>query len=208
MKYMPERKRICTLGLKMWEMGWVAANDGNISVQCDKDRYLITPAGVSKGELTPDMILLIDGDGEKLDEGSPWEPSSETALHLMCYKSRPGVGGVCHSHAPFATAYACCRKEIDAAILGEAVMTHGSVPCAPYAPTGSKELPRAVEPYIMGGHDAVLMANHGLVTVGRRVEDAFATMERVEHTARISLYAAQLGGGVPLTTGEQAELKK
>ena len=93
MKYMPERKLICALGRKLWERGWVAANDGNLSMKCDKDRYLVTPAGVSKGEMTPDMILLIDGRGEKLDDGCPWEASSETGLHLMCYDSRPGIGG-------------------------------------------------------------------------------------------------------------------
>lgn len=207
MKYMQERKRICALGRKMWEKGWVAANDGNLSMKCDKDRYLVTPTGVSKGELTPDMILLVDGRGEKLDEGSPWEPSSETGLHLMCYAARPGIGGVCHSHAPAATAYACCRRPLEADILGEAVMTHGTVPCAPYARTGSAELPKAVEPYILT-HDAVLLANHGLVTVGRKLEEAYATMERVEHTAQVCLYAAQLGGGVPLSAEEQAQLRK
>lgn len=206
MKYMPERKLICALGRKLWERGWVAANDGNLSMKCDKDRYLVTPAGVSKGEMTPDMILLIDGRGEKLDDGCPWEASSETGLHLMCYDSRPGIGGVCHSHAPAATAFACCRRGLDPSILGEAVMTHGEVPCAPYARTGTGELARAAQPYVMT-HDAVLLANHGVITVGRSLEAAYHTMERVEHTALISLYAGALGGGVPLGKEEQAELR-
>jgi len=205
-KYMPERKLICALGKKMWEKGWVAANDGNLSMRCDKNRFLVTPTGVSKGEMTPDMILLVDGKGEKLDEGSPWEISTETGLHLMCYRVRPDISAVCHSHAPTATAFACCRKDLDASLLGEAVMTHGTVPCAPYARTGSSKLPRAVEPFIKE-HDAVLMANHGLVTVGKSLNEAFAAMERVEHTAKINLAVAQLGGGVPLTEEEQAELK-
>ena len=206
MKYMPERKRLCAIGHKMWEKGWVAANDGNISMRCDKDRFLITPSGVSKGELTPDMILLVDGDGEKLDDGSPWEVSSEAGLHLMCYRRRPEVNGVCHSHSPAATAYACCRQELDASLLGEAVMTHGNVPCAPYARTGSEKLPLVVEPLIRK-HDAVLLANHGLVTVGKTLESAYATMERVEHTAKVSIYVRQLGGGVALSEEEQADLK-
>jgi len=149
---------------------------------------------------------LVDGKGEKLDEGSPWEISTETGLHLMCYRVRPDISAVCHSHAPTATAFACCRKDLDASLLGEAVMTHGTVPCAPYARTGSSKLPRAVEPFIKE-HDAVLMANHGLVTVGKSLNEAFAAMERVEHTAKINLAVAQLGGGVPLTEEEQAELK-
>ena len=150
-------------------------------------------------------ILLVDGDGVKLDEGSPWEASSESGLHLMCYRRRPEVNGVCHSHSPAASAYACCRRELDASLLGEAVMTHGNVPCASYARTGSEKLPLVVEPLIRK-HDAVLLANHGLVTVGKSLESAYATMERVEHTAKVNIYVAQLGGGVPLSEEEQADL--
>lgn len=207
MKYMVERKKLCAIGRKLWERGMVSANDGNLSLRCDRDRYLITPAGVSKGELTPDMILLVDGTGEKLDEGCPWEPTSELALHLMCYESRPGVGAVCHTHAPAATAFACCRRPIPGDVLSEAAMSHGEVPCAPYAKTGTKELVKAVEPYVVG-HEAVLLANHGVLTTGRTLEEAYATMERVEHTAKISLYTAQLGGGAPLSAEEKKELKK
>lgn len=205
MKYMPERKLICSLGRKLWEKGWVAANDGNLSLRCDKDRFLVTPTGVSKGDLTYDMILLVDGDGEKLDDGSPWEISSETGLHLMCYRTRPDVGGVCHAHSPAATAFACRRTGIDTTLLSEALMTCGAIPCAPYARTGTPALANAVAPLIKK-HNAVLLANHGVVTVGKTLSDAYFTMERVEHTALIDLYASQLGGGHPLTAEEQDEL--
>lgn len=203
MKYMPERKLICTLGRKLWEKGWAAGNDGNLSIRCDRDRFLITPAGVSKGEMTYDMILLVDSDGEKLDDGSPWEASSELSLHLMCYQTRPDVGGVCHTHAPAATAFACCRKELSAPFLSEAVLTGGTVPCAPYARTGTAALANAAQPYLKK-HNAVLLANHGVLTVGKTLTDAYYAMERTEHTALISLYAAQLGGGVPLS-GEELD---
>lgn len=205
MKYVPERKLICSLGRKLWEKGWVAANDGNLSLRCDKDRFLVTPTGVSKGDLTYDMILLVDGDGEKLDDGSPWEISSETGLHLMCYRTRPDVGGVCHAHSPAATAFACRRTGIDTTLLSEALMTCGAIPCAPYARTGTPALANAVAPLIKK-HNAVLLANHGVVTVGKTLSDAYFTMERVEHTALIDLYASQLGGGHPLTAEEQDEL--
>ncbi len=206
MKYMPERKLLCELGRKLWEKGWVAANDGNLSLRAEPDRYLVTPTGVSKGELTPDMLVLVDGAGVKLDDGCPWEISSETGLHLMCYVARPDVGGVCHTHAPAATAYACCRRALSAPFLGEACMTLGTVPCAPYARTGSADLPKAVRPYL-ADHDAVLLANHGVLTVGRTLKDAYYAMERVEHTARVALYTAQLGTPVDLPAEEQAALR-
>lgn len=207
MKYMQERRKLCEMGRKLWERGMVSANDGNLSLRCDKDRYLITPAGVSKGAMTPDMMILVNGAGEPLDEGCPWEPSSELGLHLMCYDSRPGVGGVCHTHAPAATAFACCRRPLEADCLSEAVMSHGAVPCAPYGKTGTPALVKAAAPYV-ATHDAVLLANHGVLTLGRTLEEAYATMERVEHTAKISLYLAQLGGGVPLSAEEKQELRK
>lgn len=205
MKYMPERKLICALGRKLWEKGWAAGNDGNLSLRCDRDRILITPTGVSKGELSYDMILLVDADGEKLDEGSPWDVTSEISMHLSCYKVRPDVGGVCHAHSPAATAYACCRKDLNAFCLSEAVLSGGVVPCVPYATTGTPALARAVEPYIQK-HNGVLLANHGALTVGKTLTEAYYAMERLEHTALISFYTAQLGGGVPLNDREQREL--
>lgn len=205
MKYMPERKLICALGRKLWEKGWVAGNDGNLSLRCDRDRFLITPTGVSKGDLTYDMILLIDGEGEKLDDGSPWEVTSELGMHLMCYGARPDIKGVCHAHSPAATAFACCRRGLDTTILSEAGMSLGQVPCAPYARTGTPALAAALA--LIQKHDAVLLANHGAVTVGKSLTDAYLAMERVEHTALIDLYIAQLGGGIPLTEEERRELR-
>lgn len=207
MKYMPERRLICELGKKMWEKGWVAANDGNLSMKAGPDRFLVTPTGVSKGAMTPDMILLVDGQGEKLDEGNPWETSSELGLHLMCYEAKAGVGGVCHAHSPAATAFACARKPLQADCLGEAVMVLGAVPCTTYARTGSSELPKAVRPHILA-NDAVLIANHGAVTLGRTLEEAYYAMERLEHTALVSLYTGLLGGGVPLSPEEQKDLRR
>lgn len=206
MKYMPERKLICSLGRKLWEKGWVAANDGNLSLRCDRDRFLITPAGVSKGDVSYDMVLLVDGQGQKLDEGSPWEPSSETGLHLMCYQSRPEVNGVCHTHSPAATAFACCRRELDTGMLSEAAMAYGTIPCAPFAPTGTPALSQAVRPYV-AGHDAVLLANHGALTLGKSLTDAFYVMEQLEHIALINLYVSHLGGGHPLSAEELALLR-
>lgn len=206
MKFMQERRLICSLGKKLWEKGWVAGNDGNLSLRCDKNRFLITPSGVSKGDMTPDMILLVDEKGEKLDDGSPWEVSSEMALHLMCYQTRPDIGGICHAHSPAATAFACCRRELDTTTLSEAALACRTIPCAPYARTGTPALAQAAQPLIRE-HDAILLANHGALTMGKNLTAAYYAMERVEHTALIGLYVSQLGGGHPLSPEELKELR-
>ncbi len=193
MKFMPERRLLCELGKRLWEKGFTPANDGNLSMRAGPDRILITPAGVSKSLLSPDMIVLVDGQGEPLDDGSPWSASSEINLHLMCYNARPGIGAVCHAHPPAATAYAAVGKALPHELLDEARTLLGPVPCASYAPAGSEELARAAQPHILAGK-AVLLANHGALTVGKDLHEAWATMERLEHTALVGLYAGLLGG--------------
>lgn len=206
MKYMPERRLFCELGRRMWEKGWVAANDGNLSMRVESGQLLVTPAGVSKGFMTPDMILLLDTSGEPLDLGSPWVPSSELLLHLRCYKLRGEINGVCHAHPPYATAFACARLPIDVPILGETLMSLGPVPCAPYARTGTQALALVAAP-LLAKYNGVLLANHGAVTLGSGLEAAYLRMETLEHTARIHLNTRLLGGGISLTSEEAAELR-
>lgn len=208
MDYETQRRLICELGRRMWEKGWVASNDGNLSRRLGEGLFLITPSGVSKGALTPDMLLVVDAEGRCV-AGNPasFRPSSETRLHLECYRRRSGVGGVCHAHSPAATAFACARQGLTQPILGEAVMVLGEVPCAPYGRTGTDELPKAVGP-LLESHDAVLLANHGALTMGSDLESAYYRMETLEHTAQVYLNARILGGGVPLTGEQTAELRR
>ena len=208
MDYETQRRLICELGRRMWDKGWVAANDGNLSRRLGEGLFLVTPAGVSKGFLTPDMLLVVDAEG-RCAGGNPssFRPSSETPLHLECYRRRSDVGGVCHAHPPAATAFACARLGLDAPILGETVMALGTVPCAPYGRTGTQELPRNAGP-LLEGHDAVLLANHGALTVGKDLEEAYYRLEILEHTAQIHLNVRALGGGVPLSRDEIDELRR
>ncbi len=207
MKFMPERKLMCEIGRRMWQRGWVAAADGNLSIKVSEDRLLVTPSGVSKGFMTPDMMVLTDRGGMPLDEGSPWRPSSELQLHLECYAQRPEIRGVCHAHPPCGTAFACAHRPLDTPILSEMVLTMGEVPCVPYARTGTEQLAEAVSPFVKG-HNGVLLANHGAVTWGKDLEKAYAFMETLEHTAAIHLRTALLGGGISLPPEEVAALKK
>lgn len=207
MDYETQRRLICALGHRLWEKGWVAANDGNLSRRLGEGLFLVTPAGVSKGFLDPQMLPVVDSEGRVVEPAPGYYPSSETPLHMECYRRRPDVNGVCHAHPPAATAFACARLPIERPILGEVLMSLGTIPCAPYARTGSLDLPAAVGP-LLRSHDAILLANHGVLTVGMDLEQAHWRMETVEHTAQIHLNARMLGGGVPLTEQEAAELGK
>ena len=106
MDYETQRRLICALGRRMWEKGWVAANDGNLSRRLGEGLFLVTPAGVSKGFLSPEMLLVVDREGTVVAGAPGFRPSSETPLHLECYRRRSDVHGVCHAHPPAATAFA------------------------------------------------------------------------------------------------------
>lgn len=205
MTYEAERTLICTVGRLLYDRGYVAANDGNLSVKAAPDRLLVTPSGVSKGRLTPDMLLVTDLEGRVL-EGNR-HPSSETKMHLAVYRKRPDVGAVVHAHPTVSTAFAVCRRGMETPYLSELVTGLGTVPCTPsFAMLSTDEVPRSVEPYL-ADHCAVLLANHGVLTWGGDLWEAFDRMETVEHTAKILLNAQLLGDPVALTEEETARLR-
>lgn len=208
MDYETTRLQMCELGRRMWQRGWVAANDGNLSRRLGENLFMVTPAGVSKGFLTTEMLLVVDGEGRlvKSSGSASFLPSSETGLHLECYRQRKDVGAVVHAHPPVATAFACARQGLTEPILGESVMTLGEVPCAPYGRTGTRELVNACAP-LMGEHEAFLLANHGAVAMGADLQTAYWRMETLEHTAAITLNVHMLGGGVKLNSAQVAALK-
>ncbi len=185
------KKEICEVGHKIYAKGFVAANDGNISVKVNDNEFYCTPTGVSKGVLTPDMIIRIDGQGRKLE--GKLNPSSEIKMHLRVYRDRPDVNAVVHAHPPVATAFTVAGIPLDQYILPEAVLTIGSVPTCEYGTPSTMEIPDSLEPYIQD-HDAFLLKNHGALTVGCTLTKAFFTMEEVEFNAKICKYARELGG--------------
>lgn len=204
MTYEAERALMCAVGKLLYDRGYVAANDGNLSMKTAPDRLLVTPSGVSKGRLTPDMLLVTDLEGNVL-EGNR-HPSSETKMHLAVYQGRPDVGAVVHAHPPVSTAFAVCRRGMETPYLSELVTGLGAVPCTPsFAMLSTDQVPRSVEPYL-ADHCAVLLANHGALTWGEDLWEAFDRMETVEHTAKILLNARLLGDPVALTQEETAEL--
>ena len=157
------KKEICEIGRRIYEKGFVAANDGNISVKVGPNEYYCTPTGVSKGYMTPDMIIKIDGEGRKIE--GKLNPSSEIKMHLRVYQERPDVNAVVHAHPPTATAFAVVNKPLDKFILPEAILTVGTVPVCAYGTPSTMEIPDSLAPYIQN-HDAFLLQNHGALTVG------------------------------------------
>ena len=186
------KKEICDIGKRIYDHGFVAANDGNISVKVGPNEYYCTPTGVSKGFMTPDMIIKIDGQGNKID--GKLNPSSEIKMHMRVYQERPDVNAVVHAHPPVATAFTVAGVELDQYILPEAILTIGHVPTCDYGMPSTMEIPESLMPYIQK-HDAFLLKNHGALTVGNTLQRACFTMEEVEFNAKINLYARQIGVG-------------
>ncbi len=186
-------EQICDICHKMWQLGWVAANDGNVSVRLPDGTFLATPTGISKSFITPDLLVHIDREGNILDGAEGMRPSSEIRMHLRCYEEREDVCGVLHAHPPAATGYAVANVALDEYSMIETVIALGSVPVTPYGTPSTYEVPEAIAPYL-GRHDALLLQNHGALTVGADLLTAYYRMETLELFAKISLNAHLLGG--------------
>ena len=198
LSYMELREQICDVCHKMWQKGWVAANDGNVSVKLEDGTFLATPTGMSKSFITPEKLVHIDMEGNILEAEEGCRPSSEIKMHLRCYREREDVGAVLHAHPPVATGFAVANKPLDEYSMIETVIALGSVPVTPYGTPSTYEVPEAIAPYL-GEHDAVLLQNHGALTVGADVITAYYRMETLELFAQISLNAHMLGGAKEIT---------
>lgn len=205
MTLLQEKRKMCEIGKRMYERGFVAANDGNISIRSESGELLITPTGVSKGFMKPEMIVRIDEKGNKLDKNS-MEPSSETKVHLKVYQENKKNGAVVHAHPPHATAFAVAGKSLDKKILPEAIISLGVVPVAKYATPSTDELPESIEKFI-DDYNAVLLENHGALTWGEDLKQAYFRMETVEFYARIMMLTENLSER-ELSDSEMARLKQ
>lgn len=193
MDYTEIRNQICDVCHKMWQLGWVAANDGNVTVKLEDGTFLATPTGVSKSFITPEMLVHIDENGNVLDGSPGFRPSSEIKMHLRCYREREDAGAVVHAHPPTATGFAVAHVDMDRYTMVETVIAIGSVPVTPYGTPSTNEIPDAIAPYLKE-HDVLLLANHGALTVGADLITAYYRMETLELYAKISLTAHLLGG--------------
>jgi L-fuculose-phosphate aldolase len=185
------RHDIVEIGRLVYQKGWVASNDGNITVRLGADRVLATPTGVSKGMMHPDDLIVIDLHGTKISGQK--ECTSEIAMHLKIYELRPDVQSVLHAHPPVTTGFATAGRPLNLALLPEVVIGLGCVPLAGYGLPGTPALTEPLLPFIPK-YDAIMLGNHGAVSYGEDAYQAFFRMETVEHFARITLVAELLGG--------------
>lgn len=197
------REMICEVGRRLYQKDYIASNDGNITARLDEDVIIATPTGVSKGDLTPDMLCKVNMQGEQVE--GYLRASSEVRMHLHCYQKRPDVHGAVHAHPPKSTGYALAGIPLDQLSLPETIVSFGCIPLAPYVVPGGDELPKSIDGLIETC-DAILLANHGAVTVGADPLSAYYKMETLEHTAHITWVAHTLGGVKEMTEAEAAEL--
>ena len=175
------KKQILDIGRRIYNRGMVAANDGNISVKLNDNEFLCTPTGVSKGFMTMDMICKVDAEGKVISANGPYRPSSEIKMHMRVY------------------------KPLTQPIMPEAVISLGCVPIAPYGTPSTMEIPDAVEPYLEH-FDAVLLENHGALSFGDSLMNAYFKMESLEFYAKLLMFAKQLGGPKELSDAQVQRL--
>lgn len=176
---------------RVYAKGWVANHDGNATVLLDDGEILATPTAFSKGDVTTASLLVVDSSGQRISGTT--RPFSEINLHLEAYRRREDVRAVLHAHPPYATALACAGRALGRPVIAEAVVSLGDdVPLAPYAPPGPKAA-AAVAPHLVRAN-TMLLQNHGVLTVGTDIMQAFLRMELVEHLARIVTLTEAIGG--------------
>jgi L-fuculose-phosphate aldolase len=193
---------ICEIGKRMYRRGFVAANDGNISIKVGEDKILSTPTGVSKGYMTEDMISEVDSKGKW--NGVGLEPTSELKMHIKVYEENKNVGSVVHAHPPIATSFSIAGIELTKPILIENILILGPIHIAPYAKPGTDEVPKSIEPYCKK-YNGVLLANHGALTWGKDIEEAYYRLESMEHYAKILMYTTKILKSDSQLTEEQIE---
>ncbi|QQK09012.1 class II aldolase/adducin family protein [Miniphocaeibacter halophilus] len=194
MKEQEIKKFICEIGKRVWERNMVAANDGNFSVKLENGDILCTPTGVSKGFMTPDMICKINSSGELLESDKIHKPSSEIKMHLRVYKRRSDVKAVVHAHPMYATSHAISGVPLNKQIIPESTILLGEVPLAKYGLPSTNEIPNSIEPFL-DDYDAVLLENHGALTWGTSLNDAYFKLEGLEFYAQLNFVSSILGNG-------------
>lgn len=188
---MSSKQKLIEVCRKIYDKGFVSAYDGNVSIVTGQNTFLITRSAVCKGDVTSEDILEIDSSGKIINGNG--KISTEYKIHLFAYSRRPEVNAVIHCHPVYATAFASIGEGLIGNYFPEVILTLGKVPLCKYASPSTDELPLSMEPYINYAW-AFLLQNHGAVTLGKNLTDAYNKMEKLEHTAKI-LFAAKLLGG-------------
>jgi L-fuculose-phosphate aldolase len=202
------RELISRVGRLMYGQGYVDGTAGNISARLDDDRILVSPSGLATGFLEPEQLIVVNLEGERVDEPSAananLRPTSESSMHLECYRQRADVMGVVHAHPPTAVALTLIGFDFQQCLIPEMVVLLGMVPTAPYSTPSSKENRDAITDLIPE-HDAIMLSNHGSLTVAKSLWDAYLMLESLEHNAGIIHRALQLSDRLTPIPAHQIE---
>jgi len=201
------RAAILECGRICYERGLVTSNDGNISIRLDPERVLITASGVCKGRMEAGDLLIIDMTGKVLISWKGLMPSSETPMHLEVYKQRPDIHAVIHAHPIYATTLTVANKPFPDDILPEVALTLKKVPITAYATPSSHQDAEVIRPLIRD-HDALLLRQHGSLTIGKDLNEALIHLERLEHVAEVFWRAQMLGTVTRIPPDELERLSK
>ena len=196
------RQAICRVGALCYQRFYIVGADGNISARLSDGSILITPAGAMKGFLEPHHLARIDMQGRTLDAGP--RASTEVGIHLVAYQERPEMRAMVHAHPPHAVALTVAGVDLSMPIIPEIIVTIGGIPTAPFGTPGTDELPESIRE-IVRCSDTLIMQNHGSVTVGANLMDAYKKLDMLEHTARILWLAHVVKGGLEPLPREAVE---
>jgi len=195
------RELILEVGRRMYNRQYVAANDGNITCKTGPNTIWATPTGISKGYMKEEEMVKMSLDGKVIQQGK-LAPSSEIKMHLRIYNENPKVQGICHAHPPVVTSFAIAGISLDKAIYPEALVNLGVVPVAHYETPGSQGIPDSVAPYCRD-YNALLLANHGALTWGDSLMEAWYRLESLEHYAMIFMYTEFIIGKANVLSCDQ-----
>jgi L-fuculose-phosphate aldolase len=203
------REQICLIGRLMYQNGFIDGASGNISARLDDGRILSTASGLAKGFMKPDQLIIVNMDGERVDDPTPanaeLRPTSEVLMHLECYQQREDVNGVVHAHPPVAVALTIAGYNFEQCIIPEVIVSLGLIPTAPYAQPASAENRDSIRELVRV-NDAMMLAHHGSLTVAKTVWEAYLKLENLEHNAHVLYMVETLGG--PKQTLPYAEVEK
>ncbi|MFP4144278.1 MAG: class II aldolase/adducin family protein [Phycisphaeraceae bacterium] len=203
------KEDMCEIGRRIWQRGFCAGNEGNHSVRISEDRFLCTPTGISKGFLDPEDICVVDASGEQCEANRRGRKrTSEVLVHLAIYKKRPDVGAVIHSHPAHAVAFCLAGMPLPEGIHPEAEVFLGKVPIAAYATPGTPALSESILPLIGPETNTILMGNHGSVSCGDDLTQAYYRLEILDNYCRQLILARQLGQVNQLNNQQIQELLK
>ena len=187
---------------KLYERGYLVATSGTVSVRNEKT-MLITPRATRKDAIDPDLIIECDAKGKPIDPNAKF--STEIEMHREVYRQRKDIFAVIHAHPPFCTACSLASILLTEMVLPELAVYLGPVPTVPYATPGTPELALAVKPYL-ADHNAMLLMRHGVLVLGRNLEDAFNRLEHLEYVAHVAYLVGSMGAVSPLTKADLLKL--